>query len=295
MDIQKSVIVCHIAKNLLHCQKLLVVRKPTLPGTSRKDVLLPPLSALCSQEMLSYSYFEFPPFKCLSINSFQHPPRLSQFSHLKTLQRKASIENHRNRHYDYDHHDHHWRVFAMKLVQLISLWSQPFCHLSPPSTKSSSTKELQLSLSSNNSRYVHVVESWNNHSRFLLTKLRMISICDYTCRGGLLDLEDIILHSDMSISSCHSDLELEYFVALCSKCIALPPCLLNTLLKKMSTFDRFPLKSFWIEMDDKRPDVNPHIHQQCWLGSTRNPEIREKSCSNKSGRNPARTNAPGGK
>ena len=71
-----------------------------------------------------------------------------------------------------------------KLVQLIS---PCHCHLSPPSTKSSSTKELQLSLSSNNSRYVHVVESWNNHSRFLLTKLRMISICDYTCRGGLLD------------------------------------------------------------------------------------------------------------
>ena len=167
-----------------------------------------------------------------------------------------------------------------KLVQLISLWSQPLCHLSPPSTKSSSTKELQLSLSSNNSRYVHVVESWNNHSRFLLTKLRMISICDYTCRGGLLDLEDIILHSDMSISRSYSDLELEYFVALCSKCIALPPCLLNTLLKKMSTFDRFPLKSFWMEMDDKRPDVNPNITN---AGLAR-PEIQ------KSGRNPARTN-----
>ena len=154
-----------------------------------------------------------------------------------------------------------------KLVQLISP-----CHLSPPSTKSSSTKELQLSLSSNNSRYVHVVESWNNHSRFLLTKLRMISICDYTCRGGLLDLEDIILHSDI-ISRSYSDLELEYFVALCSKCIALPPCLLNTLLKKMSTFDRFPLKSFWIRMvDDKRPEVNHNIHL-CWLGltSSRNP------------------------
>ena len=71
----------------------------------------------------------------------------------------------------------------------------------------------------------------------------------------------------MSISRCHSDLELEYFVALCSKCIALPPCLLNTLLKKMSTFDRFPLKSFWIGIkDDKRPDVNHNIHH-CWLGS----------------------------
>ena len=172
---------CHIAKKLLCCQKLLVVRKSTLPGTSRKDVLLPPLSALCSQEMLSFSYFEFPPFKCLSINSFQHPPRLSQFSHLKTLQRKASIKIKIA------------NILIMiimiiigkcspKLVQLISP-----CHLSPPSTKSSSTKELQLSLSSNNSRYVHVVESWNNHSRFLLTKLRMISICDYTCRGGLLD------------------------------------------------------------------------------------------------------------
>ena len=84
----------------------------------------------------------------------------------------------------------------------------------------------------------------------------------------------------MSISRCHSDLELKYFVALCPKCIALPPCLLNTLLKKMSTFDRFPLKSFWIEMDDKRPDVNPNITN---AGLAR-PEIQ------KSGRNPARTN-----
>ena len=115
---------CHIAKKLLCCQKLLVLRKSTLPGTSRKDVLLPPLSALCSQEMLSFSYFEFPPFKCLSINSFQHPPRLSQFSHLKTLQRKASIENHRNRQYDYDHHDHHdhhWKVFAQAGAAHLSL------------------------------------------------------------------------------------------------------------------------------------------------------------------------------
>ena len=144
---------CHIAKKLLCCQKLLVLRKSTLPDISRKDVLLPPLSALYSQEMLSYSYFEFPPFKCLSINSFQHPPRLSQFSHLKTLQIKASIKIKIA------------NILIMiimiiigkcspKLVQLISP-----CHLSPPSTKSSSTKELQLSLSSNNSRYVHVVES----------------------------------------------------------------------------------------------------------------------------------------
>ena len=84
---------CQIAKKLiLYCQKLLVARKSTLPGTSWKDVLLPPLSAICSQEMFSYSYFEFPSFKCLSINFFQHPPRLSQFCHLKTLQRKASIK-----------------------------------------------------------------------------------------------------------------------------------------------------------------------------------------------------------
>ena len=143
----------YIAKNCLLYERALCPA-PHQP----EDVLLPPLSAVCSQEMFSYSYFEFPSFKCLSINSFQHPPRLSQFCHLKTLQRKASIKI---------------KIANMlimiimviigkcspKLVQLNSLWSQPPSHLSPPSTKSSSTKELQLSLSSNNSRYVHVLES----------------------------------------------------------------------------------------------------------------------------------------
>ena len=70
-------------------------------------------------------------------------------------------------------------------------------------------------------------------------------------------------HIKMSFRS-----RIRIFFALCSKCIAVPPpCLLNTLLNKMSIFDRFPLKSFWIGIkDDKRPDVNHNIHH-CWLGS----------------------------
>ena len=87
---------CQIAKKLSYCQKVIIIL-PKIACCTKEHFARHHTSRkmfsflLCLQSgNVFYSYFEFPSFKCLSINFFQHPPRLSQFCHLKTLQRKQA-------------------------------------------------------------------------------------------------------------------------------------------------------------------------------------------------------------
>ena len=84
---------CQIAKKLiLYCQKLLVARKSTLPGTSWKDVLLPPLSAVCSQEMFSIPISSFHPSNVYQSTFFNIHTVVTILS-FKNLAKKSKHQN----------------------------------------------------------------------------------------------------------------------------------------------------------------------------------------------------------
>ena len=74
---------CQIAKKLSYCQKVIIILPKIACCTKEHFARLgttpagrcSPSSSVCSLQSgnVFYSYFEFPSFKCLSINFFQHP------------------------------------------------------------------------------------------------------------------------------------------------------------------------------------------------------------------------------